>query len=521
MDIVLKGWYIGSTKCGSEVKIDAPTTITAKYSIKEYTVTTVYNNGMSNTIDEVSYGSYYSLPSAPTKEGYNFDGWYVEDSKCEYSIRITGDTIIEARYSIMKLDVTIVYDNGTPNTVEEVSWGSSFAIPEPPQKDGCEFLGWYVGGIKSDSILIIKSNTTLYAKYSEAYYMKLKTDNTYEITGLKDYDRTELELPSRYNGLPVTSIGNWAFDSYSKITKVIIPDSVVSIGNYAFEDCSSLTSISIPDSVLSIGSYAFHNCTSLNNVKLPDGLTILNDVLFYGCTELSSIQIPNSITAIGVNAFAECTSLTSFTIPDGVKTIGDCAFRECSSLSSIAIPASVTDIFCTSFIGCENLELIEVDSNNKYFSSESGVLYNKNKTEIISYHTASGSVIIPDGIESIGPYSFGGCTRLASVVIPDSVKTIGNNAFISCTSLSDVSIGKGVTTIEKDAFYCCTNLESITIPESVTSIGETAFYRCEILNNFNYDGTIVQWKKMSRSYNWKKDSPFTVVHCSDGDSNYL
>ena len=63
-----------------------------------------------------------------------------------------------------------------------------------------------------------------------------------------------LDIPSTYNGLPVTSIGGFAFNGYSSLTSVTIPNSVTSIGNYAFYDCSSLTSVTIPNSVTSIGN---------------------------------------------------------------------------------------------------------------------------------------------------------------------------------------------------------------------------------------------------------------------------
>ncbi|MCX4352705.1 MAG: leucine-rich repeat domain-containing protein [Lachnospiraceae bacterium] len=70
----------------------------------------------------------------------------------------------------------------------------------------------------------------------------------------------------------VTRIGKYAFYR-SKITSIIIPDSVISIGGNAFGKCSNLTSITIPDSVTTIGGYLFVECSSLNEVTLPSGMT--------------------------------------------------------------------------------------------------------------------------------------------------------------------------------------------------------------------------------------------------------
>ncbi len=91
-----------------------------------------------------------------------------------------------------------------------------------------------------------------------------------------------------------------------------------------------------------------------------------------------------------------------------------------------------------------------------------------NKTEIIT-------VIIQEGITSIGDYAFYGCSKLTNISIPVSVTSIGNYAFYNCSSLSSISIPDSVTSIGNSAFNNCNNLSSISIPDSVTSIGYYAF----------------------------------------------
>ena len=213
-----------------------------------------------------------------------------------------------------------------------------------------------------------------------------------------------------------------------------------------------------------------------------------------------------TITIIGNPAFSGCTSLASVTIPEGVTSIGECAFYNCSSLTSVTIPSSVNSINYSAFWGCSSLTDFYVDTNNPYYSSEDGVLFNKDKTVLVQYPigntrityvipkgvTSIGdrafencksleSVTIHEGVTSIGRSAFSGCTSLASVTIPDSVTSIGNYAFDDCTSLASVTISEGVTSIGSCAFYRCTSLTSITIPEGVTSIGNNAFKDCTSL----------------------------------------
>ena len=72
-----------------------------------------------------------------------------------------------------------------------------------------------------------------------------------------------------------------------------------------------------------------------------------------------------------------------------------------------------------------------------------------------SYRDRLKSLIIEDGVTSIGSYAFYGCTGLTSVTIPNSVTNIGNNAFDGCSALTSVTIGNGVTSIGSYAFNGC------------------------------------------------------------------
>ncbi len=268
-------------------------------------------------------------------------------------------------------------------------------------------------------------------------------------------------------GNKVESIGYSAFFSCTSLKSITIPDSVTSIGNYAFYDCSKLESVTIGNKVESIGNSAFSSCTSLKSTTIPDSVTSIGDYAFYDCLKLESVTIGNKVESIGNYAFYNCDNLKSITIPDSVTSIGDYTFFGCSKLESITIPNSVTSMGSSAFSGCISIKSITVDENNEYYlSDEYGVLFNKEKTELIQYPVANERI---------------------SYTISDSVTSIGDSAFSNCDSLESVTIGNKVESIGNYAFYNCDNLKSITIPDSVTSMGSSAFSGCTSIESITVD----------------------------------
>ena len=127
---------------------------------------------------------------------------------------------------------------------------------------------------------------------------------------------------------------------------------------------------------------------------------------FLGCSGLTSITLPESVTSIGGSAFKRCSGLTSITLPESVTSIGDYAFSYCSGLTTITLPESVTSIGDCAFLGCANLEGIVVSEENLVYSSLDGVLYNKDKTELLKWPDKKLSVTIPESVTSIGESAF-------------------------------------------------------------------------------------------------------------------
>ena len=283
------------------------------------------------------------------------------------------------------------------------------------------------------------------------------------------------------------------YGDYNKAIKTVkIQNGVTSIGDYAFDNCTSLTSIEIPSSVTSIGDGAFAYCTSLTSIEIPSGVTSIGSSVFEDCTSLTSIEIPSGVTSIGDYAFKNCTSLASIEIPSSVTSIGNEAFAYCTNLTSIEIPGGVTSIENYAFSNCTSLNSINVDKDNQSYSSEDGILFDKEKKKLITYPAGKKEkeYNIPSSVTSIGAGTFYGCRSLTRIEIPSSVTSIECLAFYGCTSLTSIEIPSSVTRIAVQVFYGCTSLTSIEIPSSVTSIGMWAFYNCTSLTSIEIPSSV-------------------------------
>lgn len=196
-------------------------------------------------------------------------------------------------------------------------------------------------------------------------------------------------------------------------------------------------------------------------------VTTIGSYVFYNCNNITEVTIPNTITSIGEHAFYYCRSLTNISIPNSVTTIGDSAFYQCPNLTYVGIGSGLTNVGSTVFTNCSKLEEFDVATTNAVYSSDGGVLFNKEKTRLIHY---------PAGI--FGDYS-----------IPSGVITIGYEAFRNCDNLTNLTIPQSITTIENRAFIYNSGLTSITIPDSVDYIGNSAFRDCRNLSKVIFNGS--------------------------------
>ena len=317
-----------------------------------------------------------------------------------------------------------------------------------------------------------------------------------------------------YNEAPWYRGGNF-------VKRVVIEDGVTSIGESAFAYCNALTSVTIPDSVTSIGLCAFQACDALTDVTIPDSVTSIGTCAFEDCDALTEITIPDSVTSIGTCAFARCDSLNKiyvsensacysidsygvlfnkdktlliqapgayqghYTIPDSVTHIETYSFDFCNDLTSVTFGKNVINNGGTNFQGCKALVAFYVKEDNTCYSNDShGVLFNKDKTELIQAPDAyQGHYTIPDTVTFISWDAFSNCDALTGVTIPDSVTYIAGGAFYGCDALTSITIPDSISSINSGVFSNCHALTSVTIPDSVTQIGNGAFAYCGALTN--------------------------------------
>lgn len=248
------------------------------------------------------------------------------------------------------------------------------------------------------------------------------------------------------------------------ILNVVIKSGVTNIGNNAFDNCSALTSVTIPESVTSIGDSAFKDCIGLSSISIPEGVTVINALAFCGCNGLTSLTIPDNVTIIKDYAFNKCHNLRSITISKGVAVIG----------------LSVFEKVC-------NLDTFTVSEENENYSSENGVLFNKDKTKLIKYpsNKPKTTYSVPNSVTIIGDSAFCNCETLTSITIPESVTHIGDRVFCGCSGITSITIPKNVPTIVGHTIRYCTNLNTITVSEG------NEFYSSKDGVLFNKDKTIL------------------------------
>ena len=206
-------------------------------------------------------------------------------------------------------------------------------------------------------------------KVSEGLEFALNEDDSaYSVIGIGTCTDSELIIPGTYQGLPVTSIANNAFQGNTTIVSVTTGSGVVSIGVSAFERCTSLKKMVFSDSFVRIQEYAFRNCFALADIIGGKNFKNFPLSAFYFCSAISNIEFDAEnpyYTAIDGSCYNKSGTVlirytagkdtTHFDIPDTVTTIGEQSLYDAKHLVSISIPASVKSIGGIAFGECANL----------------------------------------------------------------------------------------------------------------------------------------------------------------------
>ncbi len=481
----------------------------------------------NNAFDDCSNLTTIGIPSSMTSGDFEFSG-------------CTGLTDINVhsgnqRYSSQD---GILFNKNKTEIVRYPQGKSSSFFPIPSSVTS---IGWWTfNGCNSLTTILIPHGVTTIGQGAFS-----------DCTGL-----STINIPES-----VTLIEGHAFNGCANLTTINIPEGITSIDFHTFEGCSSLSTIDLPDGVTSIGSSAFMDCINLTTLNIPDGVTSIETQTFWGCTNLTTVSIPDSVSSIGINAFLGCTSLTEINLPVGVNSVTPATFNGCSSLTAInvsssnpsyssadgvlynkaiteiikypdakagayTIPSTITSIEYMAFMGCyalteltisdkvtsidtgtfngcRGLTAIKVSSSNPSYSSVDGVLYNKDKTELLRYPQRKNSphFTIPDGITSIGVGAFSQSIGLSNVTIPNSVNLIDDSAFSQCFGLDRVVIPYSATSIGNGAFYNCLSLTDITLPGNIVEIGNSAFDACFELNTVYYGSNQSRWSAIDVGFN--------------------
>ena len=545
------GWY-DDTQCTDLIDfdyivVDHDRTLYAGWTVTTYTVTFNANGGdlTCDTTQPVTIGNKVIHPSNPTRDEYDFTGWYT-DSSCtnlyDFNSQVTSDLILYAGWKIKTYTITFNANGGilSSATTQTVSSGNKIIEPTNPIRDEYIFTGWYTDINCINKYYFtnqVTSSFTLYAGWKIKTYVVSFNANGGTLTGNTSQTAssgskiTQPSNPTRngyaftgwYTNTSCTSLYNFNnqvtsdFTLYAgwKTLEEYIPyifnslegegpHDIVFNGEFT-EEIMNLVITEIKDSNVKINLdlrnttglkwlEGFKGCKSLLSIEIPTSVKWIYSAAFEGCTSLLSIEIPTSVTSIGSAAFEGCTSLASIEIPTSVTSIDSRTFGGCTSLTSIEIPTSVKSIGSAAFEGCISLKSIKIPTSVKSISDSAfkgcKSLLSIEIPSVTSIGSAAfegctslKSIKIPTSVKSISDSAFEGCTSLLSIEIPTSVTSIGSAAFEGCTSLKSIKIPTSVKSISDSAFRGCTSLLSIEIPTSITSIGAYAFQNCTSLTS--------------------------------------
>ncbi|MDE5885449.1 MAG: leucine-rich repeat protein [Oscillospiraceae bacterium] len=268
--------------------------------------------------------------------------------------------------------------------------------------------------------------------------------------------------------VPITGIGNYAFDGKKTITNLILGANVVSIGKAAFAGCTNLTTVTFNEGLEEIGQEAFRGC-GFEEITLPATLKEID----WGFPESPNLRSVNFLggneLVIGSSSFAQCKALETVTMGDGIIEIGNNCFTQCYNLKTVELSPTLKTMGMYAFCNCSSLKQIK----------------------------------IPDGVNAIESYAFYNCKSLKEVEISEGLKTIGAFAFDNC-DLTTVTFPSTVEKIGTHVFNGDKNLESITFLGMNTIMLDTLNLPTTTVIR-GYEGSTAQ------AYAEKNGNPFEII----------
>ena len=352
----------------------------------------------------------------------------------------------------------------------------------------------------------------------------------------------------------VTSIGRSAFYYCESLTSVIVHASNCTLGDYAFDECNKLEAIYVPSDKVEnykaaenwstyadkITAFIGGDCgaeghekdvtwvlkgTSPNYILTISGTGAMAD---YASSEnqpwkdyrssITSVIIESGVTSIGKNAFNNCTGLTSVTVDAPDCTLGNGAFEGCSKLEAIYVPSDLVDHYKTAWSVYASIIMEKIISQG-YCGAEG---HEEDVTWVLK-NTSHNYTLTISGTGAMADYDDPSerpwdsyANGIETIVIEDGVTSIGSSAFYDCASQTTVTIPSSVTSIGKYAFENCSGLTTITIPASVTSIGYGVFASCNQLETMMVEaGNKVYDSRNSCNAIIEKESNTLIAGCKN------
>ena len=496
--------------CLSLIKITIPNSVISVDYWAFYNCSSLESVNLGNSLESIGWGAFgdchslisITIPNSVTYIGdWAFEGcWSLESVIISNSVNSLGNHLFSNCSSLFSVIIPDSVTSIGNNAFSDCSSLESLTIGNSVVTIG----DWAFSYCQSLSSVTIPNSVTSLGDWAFYYCSSLE---------------------SLTIGNSVTYIGRDAFYNCSSLESVTLGNSLETIEGGAFNECYDLKTVNFNAINCDTMVDVFFDCPNLEQVNIGSEVIKIPDSAFWGLSGLTSITIPNSVKTIGDFAFAHCDGLESVTIGNSVVTIGNLAFAYCSNLNMITSKAAIPPAAVQSsntfsgvpptaviYVPCGTAtayqtawshfsNFIEVpmqgncgpslswilDCNGTLTISGNGEMPDYDSLNFASsapwysYRNSINSVIIEDGVTSIGSCAFPNCSSLESVIIGNSVLTIGGEAFDDCGSLESVTIGNSLEMIGSHAFSYCGSLISITFPNSVISIGDGAFYGCDSL----------------------------------------
>lgn len=202
-----------------------------------------------------------------------------------------------------------------------------------------------------------------------------------------------------------------------------------------------------------------------------------------------SIEIPETIdgktvTALDSTLFYAVDGVQAVTIPGTVKEIPSSLCDDQSALTTVVLKNGVETIGARAFQNDKNLSSVSLPNS-----------LTKIGESAFEFCYGLSAITLPNGLTTIGTQAFSR-TGLTALDLPDSVKSVSREVFGDNSALEKVTLSAGMTTLPALSFKNCTSLREVTIPASITTIASTAFDGCSKLSTIYYGGSQSQWQAL-------------------------